>query len=99
MDFSKNLISVLAAINTLVAAGIAALKGLGLPEKRAMERHQLCKIIDRIEYTTRRLQAGLDVDAEKEAEAARTLDEETEDQAELFQNVGDASTLVPEKAK
>lgn len=62
-----------------------------------MERHKLRKVIDRIEYTTRRLQAGLEVDAEKEVEDVRRLDEETEDQAELFQNVGDAALLVPER--
>lgn len=62
-----------------------------------MERHKLRKVLDRIEYTTRRLQAGLESDAEKEVEDVRRLDEETEDQAELFQNVGDAALLVPER--
>lgn len=99
LSFSANLISILAAINTLVAAGIAALKALGLPEKKALERHKLRKIIDKIQYTTRRMQAGLDVDAEKEVESVRQMDEECEDQAELFQTVGEASSLVPEKAK
>jgi len=99
VGFSNNLISVLAAVNTLVAAAIAALKGLGLPEKKAIERHQLRKVVDQVEYTTRRLQAGLSVDAEKEAEAARRMDDEGEDHAELFRNVGDAAELVPEQRR
>lgn len=99
MGFSMNAISIAAGINTLVAAGVAALKGLGLPEKKAIERYQLRKIMEQVEFTTRRLQAGLIVDAEKAAEEARNLQRDVEDQAQVFQKVGDSALLVPEKTK
>ncbi|KAK3678921.1 hypothetical protein LTR78_001374 [Recurvomyces mirabilis] len=91
-------ISILAGVNTGVAAGIAVLKGLGLPEKKIVERHKLQKLAEKIRFTTRRLQAGLNVDAAKEAEDAIRAHDEVEDEAIVLPNVGDASAPVPKDA-
>ena len=85
-------ISVLAAVNTGVAATIAVLKGLGLPEKKAVERHRLLKVMERIRFTTRKLRAGLVVDAEKEAAEVVKMHEDAEDQAQVLLNSGDLAT-------
>ena len=83
MDLSKDQISILAGVNTGVAATIGVLKGLGLPDKKNAERNALQKIIDKIRTTTRKLKAGLEVDAEKEAEAVRNLYDQSEEAAAL----------------
>lgn len=88
-------ISILAGVNTGVAAGIAVLKGLGLPEKKIVERHKLSKLAEKIRFTTRRLQAGLNIDAAKEAEDVIKAHDEVEDEALVVPNVGDASAPVP----
>ena len=93
---SMNAITIMASVNTGVAASIAAMKALGVPEKQAVERHRLEKIADRIRFTTRKLRAGLVIDAAKEAEDVRKLHEEAEDDAEL--NLGAASGMVPAAA-
>ena len=82
-------ISVLAAVNTGVAATIAVLKGLGLPEKKAVERHRLLKVMERIRFTTRKLRAGLAVDVEKEAAEVVKMHEDAEDEAQVLLNSGD----------
>jgi hypothetical protein len=64
-------ISQLASVNTGIAVGIAVLKGFGLPEKKGMERMTLGKLTARVRQTTRKLKAGMDVDASKEAEDVR----------------------------
>jgi hypothetical protein len=91
----KDTISILAGVNTGVAAGIAVLKGLGLPEKKIVEKHKLEKLAEKIRFTTRRIKAGLDVDAAKEADDALKAHEEVEDEALVLPNVGDASAPVP----
>lgn len=88
-------ISILAAVNTGVAATIAVLKGLGLPDKLAVERRKLQKIAERIRFTTRMLKAGLTVDAEKEAKDLEKMQEECEDEAHVSQVIGSASAAVP----
>lgn len=60
-------ISVLAGVNTVVAAGIAALKGLGLPDKKNFERQQLQATLEHVRYTTLKFKAGLRDDAEQAA--------------------------------
>ena len=92
-----NTITILAGVNTGVAASIAVLKGLGLPEKKIVERHKLNKILEKIRYTTRRIQAGLEVDAAQEADDVFKAHDEVEDEAMVLPNVGDASAPVPKK--
>jgi hypothetical protein len=97
--FAMNTISILAGVNTAVAAGIAVLKGLGLPEKSIVERHKLRKLAERIRFTTRRLQAGLDVDAAQEAMDTLKAHDEVEDEAQVLPNVGDAAGPMPKKTE
>ncbi|KAK5107711.1 hypothetical protein LTR62_000733 [Meristemomyces frigidus] len=88
-------ISILAGVNTGVAASIAVLKGLGLPEKKIVEMHKLGKLAEKIRFTTRRLKAGLDVDAAAAADEAVKAVDEVEDEAIVLPNVGDAKAKVP----
>ncbi|TKA72378.1 hypothetical protein B0A55_06547 [Friedmanniomyces simplex] len=97
VGLTKLQISILAGVNTGVAASIAVLKGLGLPEKKIVERHKLQKLAEKIRYTTRRIQAGLDVDAAKEAEDAFRAHDEVEDEAMVLPNVADVGVLLPAK--
>jgi len=97
VGLSKNAISILAGVNTGVAAGIAVMKGLGLPEKMAIERRKLQKVAEKIRFTTRRLKAGLAVDAAQEADAVMKMEEEAEDEAQVLQQVGDAAAAMPAK--
>ena len=90
--FRKETISILAAINTGVAASIGVLKALGLPDKKAVERRKLQQLADRIRTTTRKLRAGFDVDALAEADVARQTYEQTEEEAHL------ATAGIPVKA-
>ena len=83
IGIGKDRISILAAVNTGVAATIGVLKALGLPDKKAVERNQLQKEAQRIRTTTRKLRAGLEVDVEAEAEEVRKMYEQTEDEARL----------------
>ena len=73
----------MAAINTLVAATIGVLKGLGLPDKKDIERTKLQRLIERIKMTTKKYRIGIDVDANTEAADLRKILEETEDSAEI----------------
>lgn len=77
-SLTKNQISVLAASNTGVAVGIGVLKAMGLPDKKAVERRALEAIVQKIRYTTRKLKAGLEVDAAAEAEELRKAYEAAE---------------------
>jgi hypothetical protein len=88
-------ITILAAVNTGVAAAIAVLKGLGLPEKKGVEKHKLEKIAEKIRFTTRKLKAGLTIDAVKEAEDAVKQHEDVEDEAQVVMNAGDAASYLP----
>lgn len=83
MGFSNDSISVLAAINTFIAATIAMLKGLGLPEKKGVERTKLQRLIARIRTTTKKYRIGIEVDANTEANDLRTIYEEAQDAAEV----------------
>ncbi|KAK3070899.1 hypothetical protein LTR53_009644 [Teratosphaeriaceae sp. CCFEE 6253] len=98
LTLTMNEITILAGVNTGVAAGIAVLKGLGLPEKKIVERHKLRKLAEKIRFTTRRIQAGLDVDAAKEAEEAFRAHDEVEDEAMVLPNVGDPAAPLPSKS-
>lgn len=89
-------ISIMAGVNTGVAASIAVLKGLGLPEKKIVEKHKLQKLAERIRYTTRRIKAGLEVDAAKEADEVLKGHDEVEDEAMVLPNVPDAGGPVPQ---
>lgn len=96
MGVTNNMISILAGVNTLVAAGIAALKALSLPDRKAAERLRLRQILERVEYTTRRLRAGLKVDVEKEAEDIRTEFETAGDEeAGLFAHLASSVSMGP----
>lgn len=95
LSLSANQITVLATVNTGVAAAIAVLKSLGLPEKMAVERRKLEKVAERIRYTTRRLKAGLTIDAAQEADEIKKMQDEAEDEAQILQKAGDASAAVP----
>ncbi|EMC92527.1 hypothetical protein BAUCODRAFT_294510 [Baudoinia panamericana UAMH 10762] len=95
LGLTMNDITLLAGVNTGVAASIGIMKSLGLPEKPAIEKYKLKKVADRIRFTTRRIKAGLVVDAEKEAEAARHAEEDAEDEAQIIQHVGDAGAAIP----
>lgn len=94
LGFSMMAITVAASVNTAVAALIAVLKGLGLPEKRAIERHQLHKVAEKIRYTTRKLKAGIEIDAAKEADAVLKQHDDIEDAAEILRNAGDAASIT-----
>ena len=76
-------ISVLAAVNTAVAACIGVLKALGLPDKKAAQRRQLQKVAERIRDTTRKLRAGFEIDVTREADTARDVYEQIEDEAQM----------------
>lgn len=76
-------ISILAAVNTAVAATIGVLKALGLPDKKSIERRKLQHLAERIRLTTRKLKAGLIVDASEEADAVRKTYEQTEEEAQF----------------
>ena len=89
---SRNQISELAAVNTAVAAVIAVLKGLSLPDKLGVERRKLQKIQDRIRRTTRKLRAGLNVDVDVEAEVVTRMYEEAEDESHIL--VGEVGNAV-----
>ncbi|KAK5120672.1 hypothetical protein LTR85_006030 [Meristemomyces frigidus] len=95
LSLTMNQITILATVNTGVAAAIAVLKGLGLPEKMAIERRKLEKIAERIRFTTRRLKAGLTIDAAQEADEVKKMQDEAEDEAQILQHAGDASAAVP----
>jgi hypothetical protein len=69
-------ISILAGVNTAVAATIGVLKGLGLPERAALKRRRLMKAAERIRITTRKLRAGLTIDVVEEADEIQRLEEE-----------------------
>ncbi|KAK0247030.1 hypothetical protein LTR91_024610 [Friedmanniomyces endolithicus] len=84
-------ISILAGVSTGVAAGIAVLTGLGLPEKKIAEKHKPQNLAEKIRFTTRRYKAGLDVDAAKEADDVLKAYVEVEVEAMVLPNVGDAS--------
>nr|OQO25939.1 hypothetical protein B0A51_06077 [Rachicladosporium sp. CCFEE 5018] len=100
LNLPRNAISITAGINTLVAAGIATLKGLGLPEKKAVERYKLKRILDEVEFTTRRLQAGLNVDVEAKVAEMRTMQEKTEDEGRvIFQGADVAAALKAAQTK
>ena len=93
---SKNEISGLAAINTGVAATIGVLKALGLPDKKGVERQKLQSLAARIRLTTRKLRAGITVDAVDEAEKVQETYDQTEEEAHFktadFQAAGTAAT-------
>ncbi|KAK5710134.1 hypothetical protein LTR17_019137 [Elasticomyces elasticus] len=97
LSLTMNEITILAGVNTGVAASIAVLKGLGMPEKKIVERHKLRKLAEKIRFTTRRLQAGLEVDVAKEAEEAFRAHDEVEDEAMVLPNVADAAAPLPSK--
>lgn len=99
MGFHKDLISVLAAINTSIAAAIAALKALGLPEKKAIEHHKLSKMAESIRYTTRKLKAGLSVDAVAEADAMQKGQDDVEDEAQIVIAAGTFANGLPPKGE
>jgi hypothetical protein len=80
---SANQISILAAVNTGVAATIGVLKALGLPDRQELERRRLQDLADRIRVTTRKLKAGIEVDVAYEADEARKAYRQTEDEARL----------------
>jgi hypothetical protein len=93
---SKNEISGLAAINTGVAATIGVLKALGLPDKKGVERQKLQSLAARIRLTTRKLRAGINVDAVDEAEKDQGVYDQAEEEAHFkaadFQAAGTAAT-------
>ncbi len=79
----RTTISILAAINTVVAAVIGVLKGLGLPEKKGIERTKLQRVIKKIKYTTNKLKLGIELDANKEADDVRNYFDDTEEAAQI----------------
>lgn len=87
LGLTMDQITILASVNTGVATVIAGLKGLGLPEKKAVERRRLQKLAEKIRFTTRKLKAGLKVDAVAEAEDVRKTIDEAEDDAEIVQKL------------
>lgn len=89
-------ITIMAAVNTGVAASIGVLKGLGLPEKKAVERRKLTKLAEHIRYTTRKLRAGISLDAAQEADEVLKMQNETEDDGQVLQQAGDAAKAVPD---
>lgn len=92
LGLTLNQISIMAGVNTAVAATIATLKGLGLPEKKAIERNKLHEIVERIKLTTKKLKAGLDVDVKAEIDEVRQLHDTAEDNAQItFTDVGVAA--------
>ena len=82
-NLTNNQISLLAGVNTGVAATIGVLKALGLPDKKGVERRKLQQLAGRIRTTTRKLRAGLPVDAVSEAEEVNKTYEQTEDDAQF----------------
>ncbi|KAK7230134.1 hypothetical protein V2G26_002304, partial [Clonostachys chloroleuca] len=83
LGLTNKQISILAGVNTGVAAMIGILKGLGLPEKATLERQRLRKVAERIRLTTRKLKAGIDVDAVKEADEVQMLEDAARDDAQI----------------
>ncbi|KAH8892946.1 hypothetical protein GQ53DRAFT_822448 [Thozetella sp. PMI_491] len=83
LGLNNNQVTILAGVNTGAAATIGILKGLGLPEKAALERQRLRKIAERIRLTTRKLKAGIDIDALKEADEVQRLEDEARDDAQI----------------
>jgi hypothetical protein len=79
LSMGNGMISILAGVNTGVAATIGVLKGLGLPEKKAIQRRRLAKAAEKIRFTTRKLRAGLPVNVVGEVEAVQRLEEEAVD--------------------
>ncbi|KAK6432779.1 hypothetical protein LTR95_011048 [Oleoguttula sp. CCFEE 5521] len=94
LNLPRGAISITAGINTLVAAGIATLKGLGLPEKKAVERCKLKRILEEVEFTTRRLQAGLNVDVEAKVGEMRTIQGTTEDEGRVIFHGADLAAAL-----
>lgn len=88
--WKKDDISTLAAVNTGVAATIGVVKALSLPDKKGIECRKLRILVDRIRVTTRKLRAGIDVDAALEADEVRKEYQQTEEEAQF-----EASDLVP----
>ncbi|KAF2482762.1 hypothetical protein BDY17DRAFT_311178 [Neohortaea acidophila] len=80
---SRSTISALAAINTGVAAVIGILKGLGLPEKKGVERTKLQRVIQRIKVTTKKLKLGNEMDPNAEFEDLQKTYYDTEDAGQL----------------
>ena len=92
MGLTMDQISIMAGVNTAVAATIATLKGLGLPEKKGIERNKLHGIVERIKLTTKKIKAGLEVDVKAEIDEVRVLHDTTEDNAQVtFADVGAAA--------
>lgn len=83
LHYTRDTISILAGINTGVAATIGVLKGLGLPEKKAVERNALRKTAERIRQTTRKLQSGFAVDVVMEADEVMKMEENAVESAHV----------------
>ena len=83
MHLTRDTISILAAVNTGVAAVIGVLKGLGLPEKKAVERNALRKAADKVRTTTRKLMSGVHLDAVKAADEVMRMEEEAVEKAHV----------------
>lgn len=83
MQLSNDQISILAGVNTGVAATIGVLKGLGLPEKKAVERNALRKAAEKIRATTRKLMSGVPVDPVKAADEVMQMEAEAVENAHV----------------
>ena len=100
LNLTRDTISILAAVNTGVAAVIGVLKGLGLPEKKGLERYQLQKIAQKIRLTTKKLKAGFEVDVTTEIEDVRNTYEKAEDEAMIStKDIGAAAVEGAKAAK
>lgn len=80
LGLSMDTVSILAGVNTGVAATIGVLKGLGLPEKKHTEQVKLRKIAERIRNTTRKIMAGFDIDVSAEFKEITDLRDKFQDE-------------------
>lgn len=83
VGLSRESISIFAGVNTGVAALTGVLKGLGLPDKKGVERNRLTRAAERIRATTRKLRAGIEVDAAAEAEEIIKLHDQAADEGHM----------------
>ena len=80
-ELSRNRSSNLAAVNNGVAGTIGVFKGLGLPDKKAVERGKLQKVAEKARTMTRKLRGGLEVAPAQEVEGVREMYEQAEGEA------------------
>uniref|UniRef100_A0A8H7N1X0 SMODS and SLOG-associating 2TM effector domain-containing protein n=1 Tax=Bionectria ochroleuca TaxID=29856 RepID=A0A8H7N1X0_BIOOC len=83
LGLTNKQISILAGVNTGVAAIISILKGLGLLEKAILERQRLRKVAERIHLTIRKLKVGIDVNTVKEADEVQILEDTARDNTQI----------------